>query len=184
MQNFEHSRRGPDCFLAIINSDNRCIWSREFCAWTSCLYARMDSFRRRKTRMPKRGANEQDPYAVMIVKRTSGHRTKVFGHTPRIISTACNLFLRWTWNIECAITGARCYSSDLPQVVACTMLFSGDAKLMLKIKKLLKEKTGQNRQIRYQLWQSGKRQGSATYQARNVRACMVFKEVHKPKSLM
>ena len=28
-------------------------------------------------------ANEQDPYAVAIVKRTAGRKTKVVGHMPR-----------------------------------------------------------------------------------------------------
>ena len=37
-----------------------------------------------------------------------------------------------SWNIECTITEARHYSSDLPQgglEVPCTLHFSGDAKL-------------------------------------------------------
>ena len=35
-------------------------------------------------------ANEQDPYAVAIVKRTAGCRTKVVGHMPSRISAACS----------------------------------------------------------------------------------------------
>ena len=60
-------------------------------------------------------ANEQDPYAVVIVKRTAGCRTKVVVHVPKRISAACSLFLQRSGNIECTITGARRYSSDLPQ---------------------------------------------------------------------
>ena len=87
--------------------------------------------------------NEQDPYAVAIVK-TAGRRTKlVVGHVSRRISAACSLFLQRSGNIECTITGTRRYSLDLPQgglEVPCTLHFSGDAKLMLKITKLLKLK--------------------------------------------
>ena len=72
---------------------------------------------RRKTRMPKRGANEQDPYTVAIVKRTAGRKTKVVGHMPRRISATCSLFLQQSGNIECIITGARHCSSDLPQSI-------------------------------------------------------------------
>ena len=36
-------------------------------------------------------ANEQDPNAVAMVKRTAGHRTKVVAHVPREISAACTV---------------------------------------------------------------------------------------------
>ena len=42
----------------------------------------------------KEEANEQDPYAVAIMKRTAGHRTKVVCHLPRGILAACTLFLQ------------------------------------------------------------------------------------------
>ena len=38
----------------------------------SRFYARMNSFRRRKLQRQIEGANEQNPYAVLIVKRTAG----------------------------------------------------------------------------------------------------------------
>ena len=69
-------------------------------------------------------ANEQDPYAVAILKRTARCRIKVVGHVPRRISAACTLFLQWSGNIKRAITGARRYSSNLPGrlEVPCTLL--------------------------------------------------------------
>ena len=57
------------------------------------MYARMDSFIGEKLECQIEEANEQDPFAVVIVKVTAGHRTKVVGHMPRRISAACNLFL-------------------------------------------------------------------------------------------
>ena len=39
----------------------------------------MDSFHRRKLECQREEANEQDPYAVVIVKRTVGCGTKVCG---------------------------------------------------------------------------------------------------------
>ena len=86
--------------------------------------------------------NEHDPYTVAIVKRTAGRRSpQVVGHVPRRISAACNLFLQRSGNIECTVTAARRYSSDLPQgglEVPCQLRFSGDSKLVSKIVKLLK----------------------------------------------
>ena len=76
--------------------------------------------------------NEQDPYAVAIVKRTAGRRTKVVGRVPRRISAACSLFLQRSGNIDCTITGARHHSSDLPQgglEVPCTLRFSISASV-------------------------------------------------------
>ena len=69
-------------------------------------------------------ASEQDPYAVAIVKRTAGRRTKIVGHVPRRISTP-GLFLQRSGNIKCTITEARRYSSDLLEgrlEVPCTLL--------------------------------------------------------------
>ena len=45
---------------------------------------------------------------------------------------ACSLFLQQSGNIERTITGARLYSSNLPQgrlELSCTLCFSGDAKI-------------------------------------------------------
>ena len=47
-----------------------------------------ESFHRRA----KEEANEQDPYAVAIVKGTTGRRTKVVGHVPRRISAALSAY--------------------------------------------------------------------------------------------
>ena len=38
----------------------------------SCFYARMNSFHKRKLQCQIEEANEQNPYAVLIVKRTAG----------------------------------------------------------------------------------------------------------------
>ena len=53
------------------------------------IYARMDLFIEEKLESQREEANEQDPYGVVIVKGTAGHRTKVVGHVPRRISAAC-----------------------------------------------------------------------------------------------
>ena len=77
-------------------------------------------------------ANEKDSNAAVIMKRTvgPGHRTKVVGQVPGRISTACSLFLLQSGNLKCKITGARCYSSNLPQgklEVPCTLLLVGSS---------------------------------------------------------
>ena len=125
-------------------------------------------------------ANEQDPYAVAIVKRTAGRRTKVVGHVPRRILAACSLFLQRSGNIKCTITGARCDSSDLPQgglEVPCILHFSGDAKLMLKITKLLKLK---NERIDKSDTSCDGVEKDKVQQLTKSEMSMVFKEVHKP----
>ena len=48
------------------------VFEIKFRAWSITFYARMDSFHRRKAITPKREANEQNPYAVAIVKETVG----------------------------------------------------------------------------------------------------------------
>ena len=45
--------------------------------------------------------------------------------------------------MECTITGARCYSADLPQgglEVPCELRFKGNAQDVAKRKKLLKDR--------------------------------------------
>ena len=62
------------------------------------------------------------------------------GHVPRNISVACSAFLRRGGIITCTITGARQYSSDLPQgglEIPCRLTFSASSKEISKIKKLL-----------------------------------------------
>ena len=47
-------------------------------------------------------------------------------------SAACSLFLQQSGNVECVITEARSYSSDLLQSrleMPCTLCFTGDANL-------------------------------------------------------
>ena len=54
--------------------------------------------------------NIHDPYAVAIKDLEV-----VVGHVPRFISAAFTMFLRRGGIITCEVTGARKYSSDLPQ---------------------------------------------------------------------
>ena len=79
--------------------------------------------------------NTEDSYAVAII---SGGNT--VGHVPRSISAAYSLFLQRLGTITCRVTGSRHYSQDLPQgglELPCVYTFSGEAKLISKIKKLL-----------------------------------------------
>ena len=63
----------------------------------------------------------------------------VVGHVPRNISVECSAFLRRGGIITCTITGARQYSSDLPQgglKIPCRFTFSASSEEISK-KKLL-----------------------------------------------
>ena len=71
----------------------------------------MDSFHK-KTTMQREETNEQNHYAVMIVKRTAGCTENQCMHGPM---AACSLFLQQSGNIKRTITGARLYSYNLPQ---------------------------------------------------------------------
>ena len=53
-------------------------------------------------------ANEQNHYAVAIVKRTGGC-TENQSTWPQVNQQHVNLFSKVHGNIECTITGARCY---------------------------------------------------------------------------
>ena len=66
----------------------------------------------RKLQCQRDEANEQNHYAVVIVKRTAGCTENQCMHGPM---AACSLFLQQSGNIERTITGARLYSSNLPQ---------------------------------------------------------------------
>ena len=79
--------------------------------------------------------NSHDSYAVAMIKDDV-----VVGHVPRNISVACSAFLRRGEIITCTITGARQYSSDLPQgglEIPCRLTFSSSSKQISMIKKLL-----------------------------------------------
>lgn len=80
--------------------------------------------------------NPHDPYAVAII----GDNYRVLGHVPRIISTACFLFLRKNGRIRCDISGVRRHSADLPQdglEVLCILTFYGEERLVEKVRRLL-----------------------------------------------
>ena len=84
----------------------------------------------------KRG-NVHDPYAVAVVERGV-----TVGHVPRAISSVCSLFLRRDGTIMCKVIGSRHYSIDLPQgglEIPCKLIFRSEAKLIVKVKKLLQE---------------------------------------------
>ena len=80
--------------------------------------------------------NATDRYAVAVTKAAT-----IIGHLPRKLSKVCSLFLRRGGSIRFTVTGRRRYSSDLLQgglEIPCTLLFTGDAKEIKKLKKLLK----------------------------------------------
>ena len=57
--------------------------------------------------------NAHDPFAIAIKKATpTGNMT--FGHTPRVISSVCLVFIHQGGTIVCEVNGARQYSSNLP----------------------------------------------------------------------
>ena len=81
--------------------------------------------------------NAHDPYAVAVL-----NRGVIVGHLPRAISSVCYLFLGREGTIQCQVTGTRQYSVDLPQgglEVPCKLTFSGEARLIIKVQKLLQE---------------------------------------------
>ena len=81
--------------------------------------------------------NNSDRYAVAVTKNGT-----VIGHLPRKMSRMCSVFIRRGGSIACTVTGARRYSSDLPQgglEIPCTLLFSAKKKEIQKLKKILKD---------------------------------------------
>ena len=61
---------------------------------------------------------------------------------PRAISSVCSLFLRRDGTIMCEVIGSRHYSIDPPQgglEIPCKLIFHSEAKLMVKVQKLLQE---------------------------------------------
>lgn len=82
-------------------------------------------------------SNTHNPYAVAVVDRGV-----IVGHVPRSISSVCYLFLVRKGTISCEVTGSRQYSTDLPQgglEIPCKLVFNGDARLINKVEKLLRE---------------------------------------------
>lgn len=81
--------------------------------------------------------NIRDLYAV-VVKKSS----LTVGHIPMKISTLCSLFLQRGGIITCQVTSLKRYSHDLGQgglEIPCVLKFEGDAKLVNKVKKLVKK---------------------------------------------
>ena len=57
--------------------------------------------------------NAHDPFAIAIKKATPTGIVTV-GHTPRVISSVCSVFIRQGGTIVCVVNGARQYLSSLP----------------------------------------------------------------------
>ena len=82
-------------------------------------------------------SNTHDPYAVAVVDRGV-----IVGHVPRGISSVCYLFINRKGTITCEVTGAKQYTTDLPQgglEIPCKLMFYGEARLINKVENLLKE---------------------------------------------
>lgn len=80
----------------------------------------------------------KDPFAVSVVKSSVG----IVGHIPRLISSACSLFIRRGGSITCQVIGTRCYSRDLPQggvEIPCTYTFTGDFTDTKRLEKFILE---------------------------------------------
>ncbi len=82
--------------------------------------------------------NTTDRYAVAVKKDGT-----VIGHLPRKVSRVCSLFLRRGGTIQCAVTGRRMYSGDLPQgglEIPCILTFRNTAKPkeLAKLERFLK----------------------------------------------
>ena len=84
--------------------------------------------------------NAHDPFAIAIKKVTPTGNVTV-GHTPRVISSVCSVFIRRGGTIVCVVNRARQYSSDLPQgglEVPCILTFRASSeKEGKKAKKLI-----------------------------------------------
>ena len=69
--------------------------------------------------------NAHDPFAVAIKKVTPTGNVTV-GHTPRVLSSVCSVFIHHGGTIVCVVNVARQYLSDLPQrglEVLCILTF-------------------------------------------------------------
>ena len=70
--------------------------------------------------------NAHDPFAIAIKKVTPTGNVTI-GHTPRVISSVCSVFIRRGGTIVCVVNGARQYSSDFPWhsvTIQLTMTYS------------------------------------------------------------
>ena len=84
----------------------------------------------------KEEGNLHDPYAVAVL----GVDKTILGHVPRRVSARCFLFLQQNGRITCKVSGPRQFSADLPKgglEVPCTLTFSGEVKLVEKMKRLI-----------------------------------------------
>ena len=71
--------------------------------------------------------NANDPFAIAIKKVIPTTGNVSVGHTPRVISSVCSVFIYRGGIIVCVVNGARQYSSDLPWhllTIQLTMAYS------------------------------------------------------------
>ena len=91
----------------------------------------------------RESSNSHDPFAVAVVRNSTGGTAVVVGHVPRRLSALCSLFLRKSGStITCRITGSRRYSTDLPQgglEIPCMLTFFGQRQNINKVKALIAE---------------------------------------------
>ena len=70
--------------------------------------------------------NPRDTSAVAVIERSPSGTELTVGHVPRLISTICSIFIRRGGSLVCVVTGARQYSTDLPQgglEIPCRYIF-------------------------------------------------------------
>ena len=82
--------------------------------------------------------NPKDRYAVAVSRQEE--RLTVVGHLPSKISKLCSLFIRRGGSIECAVSGVRHHTTDLPQgglEVPCQIKFKAIKKELDKLKKCI-----------------------------------------------
>lgn len=82
--------------------------------------------------------NRKDPFAVAVVKPGVG----TVGHVPRLILSACSIFIRRGGSIACQVTGPRRYSRDLSQggvEIPCKLTFVGPVQDTNRLEKLVRE---------------------------------------------
>ena len=91
----------------------------------------------------RESSNSHDPFAVAVVRNSTGGTAVVVGNVPRRLSALCSLFLRRSGStITCRITGSRRYSTDLPQgglEIPSMLTFSGQRQNINKVKALIAE---------------------------------------------
>ena len=67
------------------------------------------------TELPcKREIGNAHDRSTIAIKKVTPTGNETVGHTPRVISSVCLVFIRRGGTIVCVVNGARQYSSDFP----------------------------------------------------------------------